>query len=57
LWFLAFRWWGKEAFTEFEDREAPLFSVRLTAAAGGTLAFTLAAGLLWLNACRRFRKE
>jgi ABC-type transport system involved in multi-copper enzyme maturation permease subunit len=56
-WFLAFRWWGPDSSEEAEVREARLFGVRLAAVAGGTLAFTLCSGLLWLDACRRFRKE
>jgi ABC-type transport system involved in multi-copper enzyme maturation permease subunit len=56
-WFLAFRWWGPDSSEETEVREARLFGVRVAAAAGGALAFALAGGLLWLDACRRFRKE
>jgi ABC-type transport system involved in multi-copper enzyme maturation permease subunit len=56
-WYLAFRWWRNEESEETEVREARFFGVQLAAVAGGTLAFTLAAGLLWLDACRRFRKE
>jgi ABC-type transport system involved in multi-copper enzyme maturation permease subunit len=57
FWLVTFKWWGADAFDESESRDAPLFGVRLAAAAGGSLAFVTAGGLLWLDACRRFRKE
>ncbi len=50
LWFLVFGW------AEPDPVGARLFGVRLLAAAGGTLAFAVCAGLLWVDACRRFRK-
>jgi ABC-type transport system involved in multi-copper enzyme maturation permease subunit len=52
-WLLSFGWRGVEAPDYFEAR---LLGVRLAAAASGALAFALAGGLLWLDACRRFRK-
>jgi ABC-type transport system involved in multi-copper enzyme maturation permease subunit len=53
-WFLAFGW-RKQPGPVYAG--ALTFDVRLGAATLGTAAFALASGLLWLGACRRFRKE
>ncbi len=55
-WFLMIARGGRVASDPSAVVESQLFGVRLAAAAAGTAAFALAAGLLWLDACRRFRK-
>jgi ABC-type transport system involved in multi-copper enzyme maturation permease subunit len=52
--FLAFGW-RTPPVTDYVDVQ--VFGVSLAEAALGTLMFALASGLLWLGACRRFRKE
>jgi ABC-type transport system involved in multi-copper enzyme maturation permease subunit len=52
-WFLAFGWKVSGA----EDGVDPrLFGAQLAGAVGGALVYASAAGLLWLDACRRFCK-
>jgi ABC-type transport system involved in multi-copper enzyme maturation permease subunit len=53
LWFLTFGWRSVES---ADGADAQVSGAHLAEAAAGTLAYALCAGLLWLAACRRFRK-
>jgi ABC-type transport system involved in multi-copper enzyme maturation permease subunit len=53
LWILTFGWRSVES---ADGAAAQMSGAHLAETAAGTLAYALCAGLLWLAACRRFRK-